>query len=392
MGVKAMAKGISVNPTVIQWAIQSSGKSISQVSRKFSKIDEWVSTESELSVNELNKLSKELRIPFGYFFLKKPPVEDIDLLKYRTINNIEHENPSRELIDTIKCMEKRQMFMRETLIEDGFLPIKFVGSATINDDAVELSEIIIEKLNLNSGWNKKNNDTFNILKKAISNLGILVMQNGVVGNNNNRPLDISEFRAFVLIDEYAPLIFLNAKDSLNAKIFSLCHELVHIWLGIDELYNDSHYLDKSFMNKRLEKFCNGVAAEMLLPERALKGVYNRKLSVYSNIKNISSQFSISELVACIRLGQNNLISKREFEENYEIFLDEMNKNLLSKEKSKKQSGGDYYNTQKSRLDSKFVNSVNRKAREGKILYTEAYSFLGAKGKTYDNLIKHMEGR
>ena len=90
-----MAKGISVNPKIIQWAIQSSGKNIIQISQKFSKISEWTSKECELSVSELNKLSKELRIPFGYFFLKNPPVEDIKLLKYRTIDNEEHTRPSR---------------------------------------------------------------------------------------------------------------------------------------------------------------------------------------------------------------------------------------------------------------------------------------------------------
>lgn len=387
-----MAKGIVVSPTVIQWAIQSSGKNMSQVSRKFSKIDEWVSIESELSVNELNKLSKELRIPFGYFFLKVPPVEDLELLKYRTVDNIEHENPSRELIDTVKYMETRQSFMRETLLDDGFLPLNFVGSATIDDDTKKLSETIVSELKLISDWNRKTNDTFNILKKASSDLGILVMQNGVVGNNNKRSLDISEFRAFVLIDEYAPLIFLNAKDSENAKIFSLCHELVHIWLGIDELYNNSYFQNNSFFNKKLERFCNEVAAEMLLPERILKKIYKKELNVYSNIKNISRQFSISDLVACIRVSQIDLISQKEFDENYKIFLEEMKKNMLSKEKKEKKTGGNYYNTQMSRLDLKFVNSVNRKAKEGKILYTEAYSLIGAKGKIYDNLVERMEDR
>ena len=141
-----MAKGIIVKPTIIQWAIQSSGKSIVQVSQKFSKIDEWVSTESELSVSELNKLSKELRIPFGYFFLKKPPVEEVDLLKYRTIDNEEHDKPSRDLIDTIKLMETRQSFMRETLIEDGFLPLEIVGSANVNDDPKKLSKKLLRNL------------------------------------------------------------------------------------------------------------------------------------------------------------------------------------------------------------------------------------------------------
>mgnify|MGYP003399132034 CR=1 FL=1 len=71
-----MAKGITVKPIIIQWAIQSAGKDVSGLSDKFDKIDKWTSEESELTVSELNKLSKELRIPFGYFFLVEPPDED----------------------------------------------------------------------------------------------------------------------------------------------------------------------------------------------------------------------------------------------------------------------------------------------------------------------------
>ena len=47
---------------------------------------------------------------------------------------------------------------------------------------------------------------------------------------------------------------------------------------------------------------------------------------------------------------------------------------------------------RTRLDARFAATVSRKAREGRILYTEAYELIGAKGKTYDNLIKYVEGR
>ena len=390
--VNKMAKGIKVNPTIIQWAVQSSGKSLSQVSEKFNKIGEWTADESELTVSELNKLSKELRIPFGYFFLKKPPVETIELLKYRTIDNEEHEKPSRDLVDTIKCMERRQSFMRETLVEDGFSPLKFVNSASLKDDSKVLAKKIISELSMAPNWNKKSKDTFNILKNAVNKIGILIMQNGIVGNNTNRALDLSEFRAFVLIDKYAPLIFINTKDSMKAKTFSLCHELVHVWLGINELYNDNFQRDQSFFNEKLEKFCNEVAAEMLLPEETIVTLFRKDLDAYSNVKMITNEYNVSDLVACIRMKDKSLISRNEFEMTYKLLVKEMQENLKLKEKSLGKSGGNFYNTQGSRLDLNFVRAVDRKAKEGKILYTEAYSLVGARGKTYDKLIKHLEGR
>ena len=387
-----MAKGVIVKPIIIQWAIQSAGKDVRGLSDKFDKIDKWTSEESELTVSELNKLSKELRIPFGYFFLPEPPDEDIKLLKYRTIDNEDQAKPSRELIDTIKYMEKRQSFMRDALIEDGFLPHEFVGSATIENNTEALASKITQELKLKINWNKNNPNTFNVLREEISNLGILVMQNGVVGNNNHRILNVAEFRAFVLIDQYVPLIFLNARDSTNAKVFSLCHELVHVWLGVDELYNDNFTSNQIVNNSQLEIFCNEVAAEMLLPLSSIQSTLEPQLDIYTNIKHISKVFNVSELVVCIRLKEKKIIDNKVFNEVYANLLIEMRENLLGKQLQEKKSGGDYYATNGSRLDARFATTVSRKAREGRILYTEAYELIGAKGKTYDNLIKYVEGR
>ena len=387
-----MAKGITVKPIIIQWAIQSAGKDVSGLSDKFDKIDKWTSEESELTVSELNKLSKELRIPFGYFFLVEPPDEDIQLLKYRTVENEEQAKPSRDLIDTIKYMEKRQSFMRDALIEDGFLPHEFVGSATIENNTEALASKITGELRLEMNWDKNDPKTFNVRREEISNLGILVMQNGVVGNNNHRILNVAEFRAFVLIDQYVPLIFLNARDSTNAKVFSLCHELVHVWLGVDELYNDNFTSNQIVNNSQLEKFCNEVAAEMLLPLSSIQSTLEPQLDIYTNIKHISKVFNVSELVVCIRLKEKKIIDNKVFNEVYANLLIEMRENLLGKQLQEKKSGGDYYATNGSRLDARFATTVSRKAREGRILYTEAYELIGAKGKTYDNLIKYVEGR
>lgn len=387
-----MAKGVKVDPNIIIWAIKSSGKNVELLSKKFTKIRDWidVETENELTVNELNKLSKELRVPFGYFFLKEPPVEDVEILKFRTVNNEEHENPSRELIDTIKYMKKCQLFMKETKIDEGFSPLHFIESVSIKDDIFYVAKEIKKELDLPENWTLKRKNSFQILRSAISNLGILVMQNGVVGSNNKRNLDISEFRAFVLVDQYSPLIFLNAKDSINGKIFSLCHELVHIWLGIDELYNDNYETNQIFNNYEIEVFCNKVAAEIILPFEILQGIYNTKITVYENIKYITSKYNVSDLVVCVRLKQSRIISSEDFNIVYNKLHEEMQENLSNRAASS--SGGDFYNTQGSRIDPNFAYSVNNQAKEGKILYTEAYKLIGAKGKTFDNLIAHMEGR
>lgn len=386
-----MAKGVLVKPALIEWAIRSSGKSIIQLSEKFGDINKWTVTENDFTVSELNRLSKELKIPFGYFFLDEPPIEEIRLLEYRTIENTENKQLSRDLIDTIKTMEIRQDFMKEALIEDGYLPLQFVGSAKLKDDTKQLALRIKEELGLKANWNKESSNPFRTLRKAVSNSGILVMQNGVVGSNNTRSLDLGEFRAFVLIDEYVPLIFLNAKDSQSAKLFSLCHELVHIWLGIDELYNDTFETAQMYSNEKLEAFCNEVAAEITLPHENLISSFDKKGNIYESIEIISKEYGLSELVVCIRLKNTQMIDKETFNVVYPKLLEKMKESLARIKYQQDKKGGSYYNTAGSRLDPRFVNCVNRKAKENRILYSQAYRLIGAKGNTYDKLIEHMEG-
>ena len=126
---------------------------------------------------------------------------------------------------------------------------------------------------------------------------------------------------------------------------------------------------------------------MLLPLSSIQSTLDRQHDIYTNIKQISKVFNVSELVVCIRLKAKKIVNVKLFDEVYANLLKEMRENLLGKQLQEKKSGGDYYATNGSRLDARFAATVNRKAREGKILYTEAYELVGAKGKTYDHLLK-----
>lgn len=349
-----MTSKILVKPVMIRWAIETSKLSLAQVTELFPKLKQWLATECELSISEIQKLSKALQIPFGYLLLSQPPAEEPTLLKHRTINNLEHERASRDLLDTIYLMEAKQTFMRESLIDDGFLPHEFIGSVTLNDSPKNVAKSICATLKLSTTWNLNDTSALGYLKRASSNAGILIMQNCIVGNNTHRCLDINEFRAFVSLDEYAPLIFLNSRDSQHAKV---------------------------------EHFCNDVAAEMILPREQLISYYDPRLSNTDNITLLAKHFCASDLVICLRLKKLNLIEKREFEQLYPALVEKMRQNLALRDSS---AGGNYYNTQLSRLDHNFIALVDQKAQEGKILYSEAYELLGAKGKTYDNLIQHLE--
>ncbi|TDM22244.1 ImmA/IrrE family metallo-endopeptidase [Macrococcoides canis] len=388
MEVNEMGATLNIQPEVLKWAINLSGKQPEEILDKYNGIDSGFTQTSKLTIRQLEKLSKDLAVPFGYLILKVPPVEEIELMKYRTINNIEHSHPSRELVDTIKSMERKQDFMREALIEDGYEPLKFINTINIEFSTADAAEFIRNELNIEKDWNYKLKDTFNVLKRIVSNNGIMIMQNGIVENNTNRKLNLDEFRAFVMLDEYAPLIFLNATDSKRGMTFSLCHELVHLFLGNDELYN----LNDIRLNEvdDEEHFCNDVAAELLLPKVTLIERYEHYIGEFDEfIVQTANDYSISELVVLIRMKRAKLLNKKRFNQLYEKYYELMVEKLQHKNTN---NSADYFNVKKSRLDNRFIRTVNNKALEGKILYSEAYDLIGAKGETYHKLIYKLENQ
>src|SRR5690606_19661692 len=147
------------------------------------------------------------------------------------------------------------------------------------------------------------------LRDAIESIGVLVVINGVVGNNNTRRLNAEEFRGFVLCDDQAPLIFVNGTDAKSAQVFTLFHELAHLWLGKSAIF-DCEQLDEP--SDVVEKFCNRVAAEAAVPaaEITLLWRQHRPEDVY--FSQLSKNFKVSPITIGRRLLELDLISKKEF--------------------------------------------------------------------------------
>ncbi len=298
----------------------------------------WIAGEKDPTFKQIQAFSKATHIPLGYFFLNEPPVEKNELIEYRTIDSVELEKPSRNLIDTIHEMVD---------------------------------------------WYKdsKNSDeSFKLIRKKLENAGVIVMMNGVVGANTKRKLNIDEFRAFTLIDEYAPLIFINATDSNNGRLFSLLHELAHIWYGQNSLFNDKYGVNNS---KKIEVNCNAIAAEIILPNDIFIKSWNSNQfeDTYDKIQRFSKKFHCSMIVVARRALDNEFINRDEYQKIVEIA-----KKMYSKNK-RKGSGGNYYNTALSRLDHRFLFALSNSAYAGETAFTDAYRLTNTNRKTFDTLIE-----
>jgi Zn-dependent peptidase ImmA (M78 family) len=197
-------------------------------------------------------------------------------------------------------------------------------------------------------------------------LGVLVMVSGVVGSNNRRKLDPDEFRGFTLSDPVAPLVFINGADTRAAQMFTLAHELAHIWLGESAL---SDVTPNAPPTHRVERWCNQVAAELLVPVDVLRGDYRRDADLSHEMNQLARRFKVSTLVILRRLHDAGYLTRQQFWAAYE----EEARHLRGLRKG---SGGDFYLTLGARVGKRFARALVASTLEGRSSFTEAFRLLG----------------
>ncbi len=330
-----MPATVAVKPEIIRWAIDRSGLSDDDLAAF--PVEDWQNGKKQPTLKQLENFAKKTMVPLGYLFLAKPPVETIPLPDYRTVGDTPIRRPSPNLIDTLHAMQRRQTWMREYLLEMGHAALPFVGSVKLGQPVAEVVAIIRSTLGLTADWAERESNwqgALRRLRQAIESAGILVAVNGIVGNNTKRRLDPQEFRGFVMADTIAPLIFVNGADSQSAQIFTLAHELVHVWCGQDGLFN---LLEMKPANERVEKYCNRVAAEFLVPKEKLSGLWPKYDEAEGRFEALAKEFKVSPLVVARRALDLGFIEQGAFFAFYHQYLEK-----LSRLASKKRSGGDFY--------------------------------------------------
>lgn len=352
----------------------------------------WYSGEKVPTFNQIEEASRATGIPLGYFFLSTPPKEDRTLLEYRTVDSLELEKPSRNLLDTIHDMEQIQEWAKNQMVADGFSELEFVGSmAEVNEVGVFVTQIR-QVLDLPRDWftsSKTPADSFRSLRSKISDAGVIVMMNGIVGNNTHRPLEINEFRAFAIADEYAPLIFINSNDSTNGKLFSLLHEFAHILIGKNNFFND-RYSAHGRVNQ-IETICNAAAAEILVPSDLFMEKWNEVISendIKTTIFTLAKYFKCGITVIARKALDHGYITSQEYTQISQLAVYLYNEH---RKKAKENPGGDYYRTAASRIDQRFFRMLAGSVAEGKTLYSDAFRLTNTNRATFRELAQQAGG-
>lgn len=379
---------VNIQPAIINWALSQTSEEKLGV-KLVENIKHWLDGTKSPTFNQIEDFSKKSHIPLGYFFLQTPPAEQIRLLEYRTLDSVELADPSRNLIDIIHEMEAIQEWMIEYRKEMNYDTSFVVNSLKGNTDIATIADSVRKDLGLSIEWYREcgnSSEAFNKVRELLGECGVIVMMSGIVGKNTHRALDINEFRAFAMVNEWAPLIFINGTDSLGGRLFSLLHEAVHVWLGENDLYNDRRYSVEKV--KPIEVLCNAVAGEILVPRRVFLECWQKDTNndVYIKIKELAKYFRCSESVFARRALDNQKIDKVIYNQ---VVSDAIQAYIKSKQE--KSSGGDYYRVASSKLDGSFVRALCESVNSGRTSYTEAYRLTNTTSKTFSEVASGLGG-
>jgi Zn-dependent peptidase ImmA (M78 family)/transcriptional regulator with XRE-family HTH domain len=375
---------VTIGPDLLRWARERAGiMTADELAGRFPKLSEWEAGTAQPTLKQLEAFARVVHVPAGYLFLPTPPEEPLPIPDFRTVEGRVVRRPSPNLIDMIYACQERQSWYREFSLASRMPEVRFVGSAKLDDRPEDVAADMAARLGFDVGTRagcRTWEEAFRLFISQAEKLGVLVMVSGIVLSNTHRPLDPDEFRGFALADDRAPLLFVNGTDTKSGQMFTLAHELAHLWLGTSALSNASGAPLHGY--RREEVWCNGVAAELLVPLAALRPAVRRDEPLDEAMRRLARQFKVSTLVILRRLLDVRAITRDEFGETW----GKERERLIALSGRVSAGGGDFYRTTLSRVGKRFARALVESTLEGETLYRDAFRMLGVqKTETFNTI-------
>jgi Zn-dependent peptidase ImmA (M78 family) len=375
---------VEIKRELLQWARERAGMSVDALAHRFPKLEAWERGDAHPTLKQLESYAKATHTPIGFLLLPAPPVEEVPIPDFRTVGNAHIGHPSPDLLETVYLCQQRQEWYRDFVRAAGEDRLNLAGSARTTDDVVDTAARVRHALGFDLDERRRIPTWTDALRRFIEQadaLGVLVMVSGVVGSNNRRKLDPQEFRGFALADDEAPLVFINGADTKAAQMFTLAHELAHIFLGQSAVSDAQALL---VPDHAVERWCNRVAAELLVPLAALRQEYNRRGALRDETDRLARRFKVSTLVILRRIHDAGGLSREAFWQAYE-------EELARLRARPKGSGGDFYLTLGARASKTFARALVMSTLEGRTPFTEAFRLLGFKKMATFREVGHSLG-
>jgi Zn-dependent peptidase ImmA (M78 family) len=374
---------VAVKPELLRWARERAGvMAVDELAKRFPRLPEWEAGTVHPTLKQIEDFARAVHVPVGYLFLQAPPDEPLPIPDFRTHDGRGVRRASPNLIDMLYACQERQGWYREFSLASRMPEADFVASASLDQHPEEVAASMAERLGFDLASRAACRTWEEALRLFIGQaekIGVLVMVSGIVLSNTHRALDPQEFRGFALADRRAPLVFINGADSKSGQMFTLAHELAHLWLGTSALSDATAATLNG--HRREEVWCNAVAAELLVPLAAVRGALQAGETVDVAMQRLARQFKVSTLVILRRLLDAGAISRDVFGQAWST-----ERERLSSLAQAAVSGGDFYRTTLSRVGKRFARALVESTLEGQTLYRDAFRMLGvAKTETFNTI-------
>lgn len=384
-----MVEKAFITPNVLKWARESARISLesaaAHVNVKNDKLEEWESGISQPTIKQAEKLAHFYRRPFALFFLPEIPRDFMPLKDYRKPDS---KPLSTASIFIIREIQQKQAWIRDVYEEIGNKKLPFVGRYSIDSDPAIVAEDILKTLHLSPLKYKTDTPIKEWIHQAEIN-GIFISRTSFI--HSRLLLNSEEIQGFTIADEYAPFIFINSEDWNAPQLFTLVHELAHIWLAESGISNEIEPEIKSRKDYNpVELFCNEVAANALMPLSIINNFDTATFSTYEQIYKLSRSLGVSSFALLVRALKLQIISlpkykklKDEADNDFKSFL---KKEEEKKNHQKKQKGGpNYYRLLVNKNSVLFTQVVLDAYNDGYIEASHASRLLNTKINNFHRL-------
>jgi len=390
-----MAEKAYITAKVFKWARESAKMTeeiaASKVAVSIDKFKDWEKGEDYPTIRQAQTLAKAYRRPFALFFLPDVPTDFQPLQDFRKTGSKELSTSS---IFIIREIQQKQAWISEVNKENNENRVPFIGRFTIKDNPVLVANDILATLNIDPLNYKSNNPIIEWIDKAESN-GIFISRTSFI--HSRLKLDSNEIQGFAIADDFAPFIFINSDDWNAPQLFTLVHELAHLWIAETGISND---VEPSLKNTSdynpIELFCNEVAANALIPRDYIDSLdskaFNNAKEVFKNAKTIG----VSSFALLVRALNLNIISLSAYKQlkhladiEYNEFLKREKAKKIKQKEKEKPGGPNYFLLQLNRNSRLFTQTVLDAFRGGVIEPSMASNLLNVQVNKFPKLEAQM---
>jgi len=313
-----------VNPQILTWARTTAGLSVEEAAHAFGfqdtrkrtaaqRLEAMESGEEEVSRSVVLQMAKQYRRSLLVFYLPEPPRTGDRGQDFRTVPGAQPPLYNPLLDALIRDLRARQAIVRAVAQETDAQPLDFVGATSMSLPPRDLADLITKRLQFSLEEFRRQGTpdlAFNYLRRTIEDAGIYVLLLGNLGSyHTNIPIEI--FRGFAIADPIAPFIVINDQDARTAWSFTALHEVAHLWLGATGVSGES-------MDAQIEKYCNDVAGEILLPASDMRTLRQLRTRAFAEavaaISTFATERNVSRAMVAYKLLRVDAINERTWQQ------------------------------------------------------------------------------